>query len=60
MVDPNASLALLTVEVRDLDQINASFGHAFGEEVIREIASRITARVGVTIASHAARQHSSW
>ncbi len=46
VVDPNASLALLTVEVRDLDQINASFGHAFGEEVIREIASRITARVG--------------
>jgi diguanylate cyclase (GGDEF)-like protein len=39
-------LALLTVEVRDLDQINASFGHAFGEEVIREVARRVTSRVG--------------
>jgi diguanylate cyclase (GGDEF)-like protein len=38
-------LALLTVEVRDLDQINASFGHAFGEEVIREVARRVTSRV---------------
>ncbi|HZF26618.1 MAG TPA: EAL domain-containing protein [Steroidobacteraceae bacterium] len=39
-------LALLTVEVRDLDQINASFGHAFGEEVVREVARRVTGRVG--------------
>ncbi len=46
LAEPNASLALLTIEVRDLDQINASFGHAFGEEVIREIASRVSGRVG--------------
>lgn len=38
-------LALLTVEVRDIDQINASFGHAFGEEVIREVGRRVTSRV---------------
>src|SRR5262245_55154556 len=43
--EPGTPLTLLTIEVRDLDQINASFGHAFGEEVIREIAQRISGRL---------------
>jgi diguanylate cyclase (GGDEF)-like protein len=46
VAEPATPLALLTIEVRDLDQINASFGHAFGEEVIREIAQRISSRLG--------------
>ena len=42
---PGAPLALLTVEVRELDRINASFGHAFGDEVTREVAKRLTSRI---------------
>jgi len=39
-------MALLLVELRDFNQIQASFGHAFGEEVLRETARRLTSRVG--------------
>jgi len=38
-------MALLLVELRDFNQIQASFGHAFGEEVLRETARRLTSRV---------------
>jgi diguanylate cyclase (GGDEF)-like protein len=38
-------MALLLVELRDFNQIQASFGHAFGDEVLRETARRLTSRV---------------
>jgi diguanylate cyclase (GGDEF)-like protein len=38
-------MALLLVELRDFNQIQASFGHAFGDEVLREMARRLTNRV---------------
>ena len=37
--------AVLLVEIRDFDQIQASFGPSFGEEVIRETARRLVSRV---------------
>jgi diguanylate cyclase (GGDEF)-like protein len=37
--------AVLLVELRDFDQIQASFGPSFGEEVIRETARRLVSRV---------------
>ncbi len=39
-----APAAVLLVEIRDFDQIQSSFGHAFGEEVIREVARRLASR----------------
>jgi diguanylate cyclase (GGDEF)-like protein len=39
------SAAVLLVEIRDFDQIQASFGPAFGEEVIRETARRLASRI---------------
>jgi len=41
----SVSMALLLVEIRDFNQIQASFGHAFGDEVLRETARRLTNRV---------------
>ncbi|HSD75634.1 MAG TPA: EAL domain-containing protein [Steroidobacteraceae bacterium] len=39
------SAAVLLVEIRDFDQIQASFGPSFGEEVIRETARRLASRI---------------
>ncbi len=41
----SAPVAVLLVEICDFDQIQASFGHSFGEEVIREAARRLVSRV---------------
>ena len=41
----SAPSAVLLVEIRDFDQIQASFGPAFGEEVIRETARRLVSRM---------------
>jgi diguanylate cyclase (GGDEF)-like protein len=46
-------MALLLVELRDFNQIQASFGHAFGDEVLRETARRLTSRVSAE--EHVAR-----
>jgi diguanylate cyclase (GGDEF)-like protein len=37
--------AVLLLEIRDFDQIQASFGPSFGEEVIREVARRLVSRM---------------
>ena len=41
----SAEAAALLVEIRDFDQIQASFGSAFGEEVIRETGRRLVSRM---------------
>lgn len=38
-------LALLLLDLRELERINASFGHLFADEVLRETARRLTARI---------------
>jgi diguanylate cyclase (GGDEF)-like protein len=41
----SGACAVLLVEIRDFDQIQASFGPSFGEEVIRETGRRLMSRV---------------
>jgi diguanylate cyclase (GGDEF)-like protein len=41
----SGACAVLMVEIRDFDQIQASFGPSFGEEVIRETGRRLMSRV---------------
>jgi diguanylate cyclase (GGDEF)-like protein len=41
----SSNSAVLLVEIRDFDQIQASFGPSFGEEVIREAARRLVSRM---------------
>lgn len=40
-----APLALLLMDMRELERINASFGHLFGADVLRETARRLIGRV---------------
>jgi diguanylate cyclase (GGDEF)-like protein len=41
----NASIGLLLIDIKDFERINASLGHAIGDEVLRELGRRLRSQV---------------